>query len=139
MKFMATSKVFEVEEVGVFKPKMEKTDKLSAGEVGYVAANIKEVRDAKVGDTLTEESRPTAEPLPGFKDVLPMVFCGLYPVQLGGLRRAERGARKTETFGRGTFLSNPRLRRPFPSVFAVASWGFCTWKSFRNGWNGNMT
>ncbi len=80
MKFMATGKVFEVEEVGVFKPKMEKSEKLSAGEVGYVAANIKEARDAKVGDTITEESHPTDKPLPGFKDVLPMVFCGLYPV-----------------------------------------------------------
>ena len=80
MKLMSTGKVFEVEEVGVFKPKMGKTDGLSAGEVGYVAANIKEVRDAKVGDTVTEEGRPTASPMPGFKDVLPMVFCGLYPV-----------------------------------------------------------
>ncbi len=59
---------------------MEKTDKLSAGQAGLIAANIKEVRDAKVGDTVTEEVRPTAEALPGFKDVLPMVFCGLYPV-----------------------------------------------------------
>ncbi len=80
MKFMATGKVFEVEEVGVFKPKMEKIDRLSAGEVGYIAANIKEVRDAKVGDTVTEDGRPTAETMPGFKDVLPMVFCGLFPV-----------------------------------------------------------
>jgi GTP-binding protein LepA len=80
MKFMATQKVFEVEEVGVFKPKMEMTELLSAGEVGYIAANIKDVRDAKVGDTITREERPTAFPLPGFKDVLPMVFCGLYPV-----------------------------------------------------------
>jgi len=80
MRLMSTGKVFEVEEVGVFKPKMAKTEGLSAGEVGYVAANIKEVRDAKVGDTVTEEGRPTPEALPGFKDVLPMVFCGLYPV-----------------------------------------------------------
>ncbi len=80
MRLMATGKVFEVEEVGVFKPKMEKTGILSAGEVGYIAANIKEVRDAKVGETVTEEGRPTAEAMPGFKDVLPMVFCGLFPV-----------------------------------------------------------
>ncbi len=80
MQLMATGKVFEVEEVGVFKPKMEKTGILKAGEVGYIAANIKEVRDAKVGDTVTEENRPTAEAMPGFKDVLPMVFCGLFPV-----------------------------------------------------------
>jgi GTP-binding protein LepA len=80
MKLMATSKVFEVEEIGVFKPKMEKAETLSAGEVGYIAANIKEAKDAKVGDTITNEQNPTAEPMPGFKDVLPMVFCGLYPV-----------------------------------------------------------
>jgi GTP-binding protein LepA len=80
MKFMATDLVFEIEEIGVFKPKMEKVDKLSAGEVGYICANIKEVRDAKVGDTITEASRPTAQALPGFKDVLPMVFCGLFPI-----------------------------------------------------------
>ena len=80
MKLMATGNVFEVEEVGVFKPKMEKVEKLSAGEVGYICANMKEAKDAKVGDTITEESRPTGSPLPGFKDVLPMVFCGLYPV-----------------------------------------------------------
>ncbi len=80
MKFMVTGKVFEVEEIGVFKPKMEKSDQLSAGEVGYISANIKEVADAKVGDTITDETNPTAEALPGFKDVLPMVFCGLYPV-----------------------------------------------------------
>jgi len=74
MKFMVTNKVFEVEEIGVFKPKMEKSDQLSAGEVGYIAANIKEVRDAKVGDTITDETNPTAEALPGFKDVLPWFF-----------------------------------------------------------------
>jgi GTP-binding protein LepA len=80
IRFMATGKVFEVEETGIFRPKMAPIDALTAGEVGYVAANIKEARDARVGDTVTLDANPTATPLPGFKDVLPMVFCGLYPV-----------------------------------------------------------
>ncbi len=94
MKFMVTNKVFEVEEIGVFKPKMEKSDTLSAGEVGYIAANIKEVRDAKVGDTITDEINPTAEALPGFKDVLPMVFCGLYPVSTDDYQKLKEALSK---------------------------------------------
>jgi len=80
IRFMATGKVFEVEEVGIFKPKMAPIGVLSSGEVGFIAANIKEARDARVGDTVTLDNHPTAMPMPGFKDVLPMVFCGLYPV-----------------------------------------------------------
>jgi len=80
IRFMATGKVFEVEEVGIFKPKMAPIDALTAGEVGFIAANIKEARDARVGDTVTNDGNPTEAPMPGFKDVLPMVFCGLYPV-----------------------------------------------------------
>jgi GTP-binding protein LepA len=94
MKFMVSNKVFEVEEIGVFKPKMDKSDQLSAGEVGYIAANIKEVRDAKVGDTITDETNPTAEALPGFKDVLPMVFCGLYPVSTDDYQKLKEALSK---------------------------------------------
>jgi GTP-binding protein LepA len=80
MKLMSTGSVFDVEEVGIFKPKMEKIDQLSAGEVGYVVANIKEAKEARVGDTITEDGKEALQALPGFQDVLPMVFCGLYPV-----------------------------------------------------------
>jgi len=81
IKFMSTRKAFEVDEVGVFTPKMTKVQKLTVGEVGYMVAGIKQVEDTQIGDTLTEERRPTAKPFPGFQEVRPMVFAGLYPVE----------------------------------------------------------
>ncbi len=77
---MSTGKVFEVEEVGVFAPDPVPVEELSAGEVGYVTAGIKNVRDTRVGDTITDADNPTDEPFPGFKKVKPMVFAGLYPI-----------------------------------------------------------
>jgi len=76
---MATDAVFEVTQVGIFSPKMTQVDELSAGEVGYIIANIKNVSDTKIGDTVTEAGRPVTEPCPGYKDIKPMVFCGFYP------------------------------------------------------------
>ena len=80
IKLMATNKVYEVVEVGVFTPKLLQIDKLMAGDVGYIAGSIKNVRDARVGDTITEASRPTKEALPGYKPAIPMVYSGIYPV-----------------------------------------------------------
>ncbi|MDI6716260.1 MAG: translation elongation factor 4 [Actinomycetota bacterium] len=80
IRMMATGRVAEVEEVGVLRPDMQEVDELSAGEVGYVIAGIKEVRDSKVGDTITDAKDGAAEPLPGYREAKPMVFCGLYPV-----------------------------------------------------------
>ncbi len=76
---MATGKAFEVTEVGVFRPQRQAVEQLSAGEVGYLAAGIKDVKDSRVGDTVTSAERPAAQPLPGYREVRPMVFCGLYP------------------------------------------------------------
>ncbi len=78
---MSTGKEYEVSEVGVFTPKMKKTSSLMAGEVGYIIAGIKNVRDTRVGDTITDADRPASEPCPGYKEVKPMVFCGFYPVE----------------------------------------------------------
>lgn len=80
VRMMATGAEFEVTEVGVFRPRMSAVDGLAAGEVGYLAASIKNVRDARVGDTVTDAGRPAAAPLPGYRRANPMVFCGLYPV-----------------------------------------------------------
>lgn len=80
IKLMATNKVCEVTEVGVFIPKALPINELRAGDVGYIAASIKNVRDARVGDTITEAERPTAEALPGYKPAVPMVYSGIYPV-----------------------------------------------------------
>jgi len=77
---MATGAKYEVVEVGYLKPVgMQKADSLSAGEVGYIAASIKSMKDARVGDTVTTTDRPAKEPLKGYRDVQPMVFCGIYP------------------------------------------------------------
>ena len=81
IRLMAVAQDYEVEQVGVFSPKLETVDQLSVGEVGVVIANIKNVADARVGDTVTETARPTVEPFPGFKELKPMVFAGLYPVE----------------------------------------------------------
>ena len=77
---MATGKEFDVNEVGFFGPgRFIMTDELSAGDVGYIAASIKNVKDTKVGDTITDANNPTSSPLPGYKKVNPMVYCGMYP------------------------------------------------------------
>ncbi len=77
---MATGKSFEVNSVGVFTPKRVEAAELSAGEAGYIVAGIRNVKDAKTGDTVTETARPTSTPCPGYTDVKPMVFCGLYSI-----------------------------------------------------------
>jgi GTP-binding protein LepA len=78
---MATNKSYEVNEVGVFTPNKRPVDCLQAGEVGYITASIRNVADTKVGDTITDTEKPTAEPCPGYKDIKPMVFSGLYPTE----------------------------------------------------------
>ena len=80
IRFMATGAEFEVIEVGTFKPRMTIVDELSVGDVGFVVAGIKNVKDTRVGDTITDAKRPAAEPLPGYRRINPMVFCGLYPI-----------------------------------------------------------
>ena len=79
IRLFATGKEYEVTRLGVFSPESKDMDSLAAGEVGFLCANIKELGDAKVGDTITLADNPCAEPVPGFKEVKPVVFCGLYP------------------------------------------------------------
>lgn len=79
IRFMQTQKEFEVTEVGIFTPSLLPTDSLDAGDVGYISASVKNVADTRVGDTITLANRPATEALPGYKDVLPMVYCGIYP------------------------------------------------------------
>ena len=79
--FMSNGQSYQVQQVGVFSPDMRPVEELSAGQVGYITAAIKRVADAKVGETITETARPTAEPFPGYRDAKPMVFAGLYPIE----------------------------------------------------------
>lgn len=79
IRFMATKKEFEAEELGIFRLGMHPVDTLRAGEVGYVIGSVKDVRDTRVGDTITSATNPAPEPIPGFREVKPMVFSGVYP------------------------------------------------------------
>jgi GTP-binding protein LepA len=80
VKLMSTGASYQIERVGIFRPKQEMLEKLGPGEVGFFTAAIKEVADTRVGDTITDEKNPTVEALPGFKPAQPVVFCGLFPV-----------------------------------------------------------
>lgn len=81
LRMMATGKEFEVTDVGCFKPQPVDVGRLDVGEVGFVAGSLKDVRDVRVGDTITFADHPAANPLPGYRGVTPMVYCGLYPVE----------------------------------------------------------
>ena len=80
IKLFATKETYEVKEVGVFTPKMDKLGLLESGDVGYVIANMKSAADVKIGDTMTNSTHPCAEPLPGYKEIQPMVYSGIYPI-----------------------------------------------------------
>jgi len=80
VKMMSNGTLHSVDRIGVFKPQMENVDCLYAGEIGFITASIKQVRDTRVGDTITHDKRATANALPGFKPSQPVVFCGLFPV-----------------------------------------------------------
>ena len=80
IRMMGTSAAYDVERVGFFTPKMTQVDELGPGEIGFITAAIKEVADTRVGDTITDDRKPVTEMLPGFKPAIPVVFCGLFPV-----------------------------------------------------------
>jgi GTP-binding protein LepA len=80
IRMMGTHAAYDVERVGVFTPKLKETGELGPGEIGFINASIKEVADTRVGDTITDDRKPTAAPLPGFRPTQPVVFCGLFPV-----------------------------------------------------------
>ncbi|MHC9541156.1 MAG: translation elongation factor 4 [Vulcanimicrobiota bacterium] len=81
IKMLSSEKTYEIDEVGIFKPEMTKTEVLKAGEVGYLIAQIKDIKETRVGDTVTLSVGGTLDALPGYREVLPMVYCGLYPIE----------------------------------------------------------
>jgi GTP-binding protein LepA len=80
VRMMGTGASYEIDRVGVFTPKMQDVDELGPGEIGFITASIKDVADTRVGDTITDDRKPTDKPLPGFRPAQPVVFCGLFPV-----------------------------------------------------------
>ncbi|MFA9558796.1 translation elongation factor 4 [Evansella sp. AB-rgal1] len=96
VRMMATGKEFEVQELGVFTPKPDIREELTVGDVGFMVASIKNVGDTRVGDTVTSATKPTAEPLPGYRRLNPMVFCGLYPVDTNDYNDLREALEKLE-------------------------------------------
>ncbi|URW74562.1 translation elongation factor 4 [Sphingomonas donggukensis] len=94
IKFMAAGTTHLIDRVGAFRPKIEQLPDLGPGEIGFITAQIKEVAQARVGDTLTDAKRPTPEPLPGFKEVQPVVFCGLFPVDAADFEKLRESISK---------------------------------------------
>ena len=117
IRMMGAGAAYEIDRIGVFRPKMTEAAELGPGEIGFITAQIKQVADTRVGDTITDDRRPTAEALPGFKPAQPVVFCGLFP----GRRRRLRGparrdgqaaAQRRELLLRDGDLGRARLRLP---------------------------
>lgn len=94
IQMVATRATYEIDRVGIFTPKAQPVNDLRPGEVGFINASIKHVADCKVGDTITEEKRPTPNPLPGFKPSIPVVFCGLFPVDAGEFEKLRESLQK---------------------------------------------
>ena len=94
IRLWSNNQVYTVEELGVLTPKPVRVERLEAGEVGFVVANIKRISDTRIGDTITDDARPAAAPLPGFEEIKPMVFAGLYPVIASDYEAAARRARE---------------------------------------------
>ncbi|HHX96076.1 MAG TPA: elongation factor 4 [Clostridia bacterium] len=94
ISLMSTGKTFEVTEVGVFTPAPQIVEELTAGMVGFLAASIKNVQDTRVGDTITTAANPASEPLPGYRQATPMVYCGLYPLDTGAYENLREALEK---------------------------------------------
>ena len=126
IRMMGADAHYEIDRIGVFRPKMIEAAELGPGEIGYITAQIKQVADTRVGDTITDDKRPTAEPLPGFKPAQPVVFCGLFPADAADFEALARGdgqaaAQRRELLLRDGDLGGARLRLPLRLSRAAAS------------------
>lgn len=138
IQLMATGATHLVEQVGVFTPKSKLRDSLSAGEVGFVIAGIKELKHARVGDTVTLAQKPAETPLPGFKAVKPQVFAGLFPVE-SNQYDALRDALTKLQLNDAALRFEPESSQRSASASAQGSWGSFTWISSRSVSSANTT
>ena len=122
LRMMATGAVHEVDRVGVFTPKGVMVESLGPGEVGFITAAIKSVADCKVGDTLTDDRRPTETPLPGFKPTQPVVFCGLFPVDAADYEDLREGLSRL-TLNDSSFHYEPETSAALGFGFRVGCLG----------------
>ena len=134
IRMMGTNAAYDVDRIGVFTPKLTPVDELGPGEIGFLTASIKEVADTRVGDTITDDRKPVDEPLPGFRPAVPVVFCGLFPVDAAQISRT--CARRWASCA-STMRASPTRwkRRPRSALVSAAAFsGCCIWRSSRSGW-----
>ena len=135
---MAAGVTHPCEQVGAFTPRSQPRTELSAGEVGFVIAGIKELAHAKMGDTLTLASRPAAQPLAGFKEVKPQVFAGLFPVESSEYDALRDSLEKLK-LNDAALLYEPEVSQALGLAFGAGSSACCTWRSCRNAWSASST
>ena len=134
IRMMATGAVEEVVEVGYFGAgQFIPCEELSAGMVGYITASLKNVKDTRVGDTITDAARPCAEPLPGYKKVNPMVYCGLYPAD-GAKYPDLRDALEKLQLNDAALQFEAETSVALGFGFRCGSLDFCTWRLYRSDW-----
>ena len=136
---MSTDAGYQVERVGIFRPKQEMLDELGPGEVGFFTAGIKQVADTRVGDTITDEKNPTAEALPGFKPAQPVVFCGLFPVDAADFQDLREAMAQAAAQRRQLLVRDGDARPRSASASAAASSGCCISRSSPSGWSASST
>ena len=95
IKLMSNNQEYEIEKVGVFTPKPTDINELCSGEIGFIITGIKSLSETKVGDTICDANNPTADPLPGYKPSKPVVFCGLFPVDVSEYQKLKDGLAKS--------------------------------------------
>jgi len=132
IRFMQAGTTHLVDRVGCFRPKIEQLQELGPGEIGFITAQIKEVAETRVGDTITDAKRPTAAPLPGFKEVQPVVFCGLFPVDAADFEKLRDSLYKLR-LNDASFSFETESSAPWASASAAASSASSTWRSSRSG------
>lgn len=133
---MSTKASHELLEIGVISPEPVPTKGLGVGEVGYLITGVKDVRQSKVGDTVTNQHRPAAEPLGGYSDPKPMVFSGLYPID-GSDYPALRDALDKLKLNDAALNYEPETSVALGFGFRVASSACCTWRSSGSAWSGS--
>jgi GTP-binding protein LepA len=131
VKFMAGGTEHLIDRVGCFTPKIEQLPELGPGEIGFITAQIKEVAQARVGDTITTVKNGATKALPGFKEVQPVVFCGMFPVDAADLKSCAKALAACASTMPASASRWNRARR-WASASAAASSACCTWRSFRS-------
>jgi GTP-binding protein LepA len=138
VKFFATEKQYNADEVGTLKLKQSPRDVIKTGDVGYIISGIKEAREVKVGDTITHVDRPCATGIQGFEEVKPMVFAGIYPVDTEDYEELRESMAKLQ-LNDASLVFEPESSAALGLVSVAVSWGCCTWRSYRSGWNASST